>query len=104
MEICTLIKMIPYIKDIILSIAAVITSGIAIDGVIKWKRELQGKVYLETSKQLLTAFYGVRNNFEIVSPGWRDVSEFPEDYIKNKKSGSRDTEVEADALWHLYKK
>ncbi|NKC10748.1 MAG: hypothetical protein GKR94_00640 [Gammaproteobacteria bacterium] len=69
----------------------------------KWKRELQGKVYLETSKQLLTALYGVRNNFEIVRSGWRDVSEFPEDYIKNKKASSRDPEIEADALWYLYK-
>jgi hypothetical protein len=95
--------MIPFIKDIIISVAAMFTSGVAVYGVIKWKRELQGKVYLETSKKLLTALYGVRNNFEIVRSGWRDVSEFPEDYIKHKTPGSRDPEKEADALWYVYK-
>lgn len=98
-----LIKMIPLIKDIILAIAAVIASSVAVYGVIKWKKELQGKTYLETSKSLMTALYGVRNNFEVVRSGWKDVSEFPEDYIKNKKSGVRDPEAEADALWNLYK-
>jgi|GEM_PF-2011422 len=98
-----LIKLIPLVKDVVLAVAAIITTCIAVYGVIKWKRELQGKTYLETSKTLLTALYGVRNNFEIVRSGWRDVSEFPEEYIKNKHVGSNNREAEADALWYLYK-
>ena len=102
-DMCELIKMIPLVKDVILSVAAMVTTGIAVYGIIKWKIELQGKTYIETSKSLLTALYGVRNNFEVVRSGWRDVSEFPEDYIKNKHAGSNDPEAEADALWYLYK-
>ena len=104
MDTCMLIKIIPLIKDIILSVAAIITTGIAVYGVLKWKIELQGKAYLETSKSLMTALYGVRNNFEVVRSGWRDASEFPDEYIRNKHpNATKNPEVEADALWFLYK-
>lgn len=92
----------PLIKDIILSLAAIVTTSTAVYGVVKWKKELKGKAHLETAKSLMTAVYRVRNNFEIVRSGWRDVSEFPQDYIKNKKPGRKDPQAEADALWHLY--
>lgn len=102
MDLCMFFTLLPFIKDIILSLAAIVTASTAVYGVVKWKKELKGKAHLEAAKSLMTAVYSVRNNFEIVRSGWRDVSEYPQDYIKNKTTGQDDPQADADALWHLY--
>ena len=86
-----------------MSLAATTTASIAVYGVVKWKKELQGKARFEAAKALMTAVYGVRNNFEVVRSGWQDISEFPEEYIKNKQPGKSEATAAADAQWYIYK-
>lgn len=89
------------IKDLILSLAAIVTSSIAVYGVFKWKKELEAKAHFEAAKNLLSAVYSVRNSFEVVRSGWIDSSEFPEGYIENKLD-KKDPKIEMEGMWFVY--
>ena len=94
-----LIQWLPVIKDIVITIAAIITMGLAIYGVVKWRIEHKGKTGIDVARELLASVYSVRNNFEIVRSPFLSASEFPEGYnpleITDKEK--------ADATWYVYK-
>ena len=95
-------KLIPFIKDIVLTIATITTVFVALYGLNKWKAEHKGKAYFDAAKVLLAAIYSVRNNFEIVRSGWLDASEFPEEYSA-KHPSERTSKDKANANWYVYK-
>lgn len=66
----------PIIKDIIISLAAIIGSVIAIMGLKTWRKELRGKTEYELARNLLKTTYGVRNAIQIVRSPWMSAAEY----------------------------
>jgi len=52
---------IPFIKDIILSIAAITTASVAVYGLSTWKRQHVGHVEYDLARRLLKTSYAIRN-------------------------------------------
>lgn len=54
------------LQSVIVSICAVVTTGLAVFGFSKWRRELKGKSEYELSKSILKAVYRVKRGVAIV--------------------------------------
>lgn len=85
-------------KDIIMSIAACITAGVAYSGLNKWKKELRGKIDFDTAHALLKATYKVRDGLHTVRSPFFSSYEFPSDYNPLDKN----SKIEYDAYLYAY--
>ena len=79
------LEIISVLKDIIITIAAIITGSVAIYGINSWKKQLKGKTYFETSKELLLKTYKLRDAIQASRLRITYAYEFPEKYSKNTK-------------------
>ena len=74
------------VKDIVLTIAAVIASYIAIGGLDTWRRQLSGNVEYQLAKNILTTLYALRDAIETVRDPLMSYSaepDLPEEKLKN---------------------
>lgn len=89
------------VKDIILSIAAVFTVGIAVYGIRSWSRELRGKTSFEVARQLLKSAYKLRDAISSARARFISAGEFPEGY--GKALAHQSSKEEAEAFHNVYK-
>lgn len=88
-------------KDVLLGVAAVVTSIVAVRGLQSWRRELEGRAEFDTAKGLLKAMYKLREELQVFrSRFFTSNSEFPESY---GLIGKRSAEEEAQAWDYVYK-
>ena len=87
-------------KDVIVAVAAIVTTCLAIYGVKSWRRELAGKTQFEIARNLLKATYKLRDSIaDVRSPLILGV-EFPEGYdVSSEKSSA---EQKPQAYSHVY--
>jgi hypothetical protein len=87
-------------KDIIVSIAAIVTAGAAVYGFRTWRRELTGKARFETARSMMRAAFDLRDALENARAPWVDASEFPPVTDNDQSTPA----LRADALRHAYNK
>lgn len=92
LDINNLTTIITSIKDIILSLVAILTLIVAIIGLTAWKKELKGKSEYQLAKEVLMAVYKVREGFKYVRSAAYFSYEYPEgsttplgDIVEGKK-------------------
>lgn len=96
------------VKDIILSIAAVITACVAYTGLNKWKKELRGKIDFDTAHALIKATYKVRDELKYARFPSILPHEFPEGYddsfmTKNpKEKGDAYAFIYSNRMKHVF--
>jgi hypothetical protein len=86
-------------KNVIVSLAAIATSGVAMIGLNKWRSELKGKANFEVARALMRATYNVRNEVQRVRAPFVATSEFPSGYAPGGTP-----KQEADAWAHVFRK
>lgn len=69
------------VKDIFLSMAAILTGIVAIVGLTAWKKELKGKSEYQLAKEVLMAVYKVREGFKNVRGVVMYSHEYPESVL-----------------------
>lgn len=91
----------PIIKDIILSLSAMITVILAVYGIKSWRRELAGKTRFDIARRLLQATYRIREEFWGVRSRFITAAEFPSSY--SGMSGKNSNQENYEAFFHVYK-
>jgi hypothetical protein len=102
MDLCQMNYWVPIIKDIILSVAAIVTVCLAIYGVKSWRRELAGKTKFDAAKRQLQATFKIREAFWSARSRFIAAAEFPPGY-----GGTLDQptdEKQFEAFLHVYRK
>jgi hypothetical protein len=94
-------EIITAVKDIIISIAAILTASAAIIGLKNWSRELKGKTEFETARGIIRATYKLRDEIEKCRSPLINAYEFPEGH--RGYSPNESFEEKAQALAHVYK-
>lgn len=93
-------------KDIIMSIAACFTAGVAYSGLHKWKKELRGKIDFDTAHALIKATYKVRDELRYARSSFIPAHEFPKDYDhlekSSKKAGDAFAYVYSNRMKHVF--
>lgn len=86
------------IKDVLVSIAAITATIVAIMGLYSWKRELHGREKYETARNLIRATFELREEIRVCRSENTYNSEFPKEYVV------RDDPDEDEKAWvYLYK-
>lgn len=85
-------------KDILLSIASVITATVAVIGLNSWRKELRGKAEYEVARRLIRATYKLRDELNYSRSPFIGSYEFPDGYDPIDKSASD----EAKAMAFVY--
>ena len=91
----TCIEIVTFIKEVLVSLAAIATPTIAFLGLQRWKDELQGKAHFETAKALIISTYKLRNGLHRARSPFISAGEFPEGY--RGASGKHTTEEHGQA-------
>lgn len=86
-------------KDIIVSIAALVTACAALKGLRTWRVELEGKAHFEAARDLMRATYTLRDEIEICRSPFISVNEFPSDYTSQNTNTA---ETEGETYAHIY--
>ena len=89
------------IKDLLLGGAAVSTAIVAVVGLNKWRKELEGKTDFDAARGLIKATYRLRDQLRICRSPFYSAHEFPADYKGG--FGTRTNEEETRAWSHTYK-
>lgn len=89
------------VKDVLLGAAAATTAIVAIIGLDKWRKELEGKTGFEAARGLIKATYKLRNQLQICRSPLYSALEFPADYKGGL--GCLSKEEETKAWVHIYK-
>jgi hypothetical protein len=89
------------IKDVLLGGAAVTTAIVAVIGLSKWRKELEGKTGFDAARGLIKATYRLRDQLQICRSPFYSAHEFPADY--KGALGGHSTEEETKAWAHIYK-
>jgi len=94
-------EVITIIKDVIVSIAAVTTVGLAIYGVRSFSRDLKAKAEFKVARHLLRSTYKLRDAISAARAPFISASEFPEGYGGTL---TRESDQEkAEAYHHVYR-
>lgn len=102
MELCmTPNEWITAVKDVLLGAAAVTTAIVAIIGLDKWRKELEGKTGFDAARGLIKATYTLRDQLQICRSPFYSATEFPADYKGG--FGGQSKEEETKAWVHIYK-
>lgn len=86
-------------KDILLGLAAIVTSSVAIIGLQSWRTELRGKADFEIARGLARATYKLRNELESYRAPFVRGGEFPDSYHQNRTKTAAE---EAQGWAHVY--
>lgn len=86
------------IKDIIVSIAAIMTAVAAVVGLTQWSKELRGKAKFEASRSLLRSAYSLRDSIATCRAPFVRAGEFPPGYTGINATPDDD----ANAWAHVY--
>ncbi len=89
------------LKDVLVGLAAIVTACVAIIGLNKWKRELEGKADFEAGRCLIQATYKLRDATSICRSPFMRGSEFPEGYTFGVR-GAHSSEEHGQAYGHVY--
>ncbi|MBM3358681.1 MAG: hypothetical protein FJY54_13270 [Betaproteobacteria bacterium] len=84
-------------KDIIVSVAAIVTASVAAYGINKWRRELSGKAHYDAAHGLLKATYKLRDAIAGARSPLILAGEFPSGYGGAMAKPSNDEEAQAYA-------
>lgn len=87
-------------KDILLSLAALMTAMAAVFGLRSWSIELRGRADFKVARNLMKATYKVRENLAASRSPMVIFSEFPNDY---PGFGNATAVLEASAYDHIFK-
>ncbi len=71
------------LKDIILSIAAITTSIVAIVGLTSWKREMKGSADFDVARAFIRSAYKLRDELRMARSPFYSNAEYPEGYSDN---------------------
>ncbi|HCG6765717.1 hypothetical protein [Vibrio parahaemolyticus] len=93
-------EIITAIKDVIMSVAAVVTAVMAVLGLKSWQRELKGKTEFEVARSLLRDTYKVRDQLSYARNPMTLSNEFPQGY--NPLQNQYDPKTEADAHGYAF--
>jgi len=88
------------IKDVIVSIAAIVTASIAVFGITSWRRELKGKSDFDAARRLMKSTYMLRDSISAARDPLISGYEFPEDY--EGALGETTAEDKAKAYFHVF--
>jgi hypothetical protein len=89
------------IKDVLLGGAAVTTAIVAVIGLSKWRKELEGRTGFDAARGLIKATYRLRDQVQICRSPFYSAHEFPADY--KGTLGGHSNEEETKAWVHIYK-
>lgn len=89
------------IKDLLVSIAAIVTAVVAIKGLHSWQKEIKGKAEFETARLLLQSTYKTRDNIKACRSPFISGHEYPEWY--KGPIGIHSSKEKKDAHIYLYK-
>jgi hypothetical protein len=74
------LEVLSIIKDISLSVAAGVTAYVALTGLGKWEKELNGKANFDVARELARSVYAVRDGIAYCRSPFTEAQEFPEGY------------------------
>jgi len=89
------------IKDVIVSIAAIVTASIAVFGITSWRRELRGKSDFDAARRLMKSTYMLRDSITAARDPLISGYEFPEGY-DGDAFGNATAEDKAKAYFHVF--
>lgn len=89
------------VKDVLLGVAAVTTAVVAVIGLSKWRKELEGKTEFDAARGLMKATYKLRDQLQICRSPFYSAHEFPADYKGGL--GGHSNEDETKAWIYIYK-
>ena len=87
-----------FVRDVIVSIATVVTATVAVKGINKWRAEESGKADFELSRRVGRAAFRLRDVLANARRNIVTAGEFPEGY----KAGNADEEEKASAWAHIF--
>lgn len=90
------------LKDLALAGAACVTSYVAITGLGKWQKELNGKANFDTARDMAKSVYALRDEIRYCRSPFTSTHEFPEGY--SGALGDYSPEEEGQAWTHVYTK
>jgi hypothetical protein len=94
------LEIITIIKDIIITLAAILASILGVIGLNTWRRELKGKSQYLKAKEILNAVYKVREAFKYVRNPAIFSSEYPKELLD--KFGSLKKEFRFEGNVQVY--
>ncbi|MCY4178547.1 MAG: hypothetical protein OXD32_08670 [Endozoicomonadaceae bacterium] len=94
-----IMEYIAVVNNIIIGLAASITTFVAVRGLNSWQREHTWKDNSEVARALMRATYKLRNQLHYARSPCVFPSELPKDYSPN--SGDKTAQSEAEALSHV---
>lgn len=87
------VELITAIKDVCLSMAAIVTATVAIYGLKSWKKELNGKANFEVARGLIRATYKLRDEISYSRNPFTSAHEFPKGYDPLQKTPEKEAEA-----------
>ena len=97
------VEFVSVIKDILLSIAAIVTASVAIIGLRSWKKELSGKASFEVARGLIRATYKLRDEINYGRSPFTHANEFPDDYDPRNKTEEKEAKAWAYIFTNRWK-
>lgn len=94
-------ELITAVKDVLLGGAAVVTAHVAVNGLKRWRQELEGKTQFDAARGLVKSTYKLRDKLQICRSPFYSAHEFPA-YYKGGL-GACSSEEETRAWAHVYK-
>lgn len=94
-------EMLTVIKEILICIAAITTTIVALFGLYSWKRELHGKTKFDTARKLVRATYQLREVMRECRLPFTSANEYPKDY--NDFTAKNDPKIDGDAWQYIYR-
>ncbi len=88
------------IKDVVLAVAAGVTAFVAVSGIRRWRRELEGKAGFDAARLLAKATYRLRDELHSCRSPLITGDEFPPGYFDTRNPTS---EEKARGTAHVYK-
>lgn len=93
-------ELITAIRDISLAGAAIVTAGVAVFGLRKWRIEIRGKADFEVARSLIRATYKLRGALNVARSPLIVAAEFPAGY--SLASASKNATKNAEAWIFVY--
>ena len=89
------------VKDVLVGAAAVTTAVVAVIGLSKWRKELEGKTQFDAARGLIKSTYKLRDQLQICRSPFYSGYEFPAGHKGGL--GGHTAEEETKAWIHVYK-
>jgi hypothetical protein len=89
------------IQSVVVSVAAIVTTVVAVRGIAAWRAQLKGSSEYERAKALMRSVYQTRRAFSIVRNPMMHGYEYPEDM---RQQFDVTPQIEAERTMHAYAK